>query len=161
MDALARHGRVETLQPPYHLFRRDIEDDVLPWCHEHRVGVLVYGPLAHGLLAGKFDEDTEFVSGDFRQQWQTDPIQNAVYRRDLAKVRELKALAQNGRTLAQAALAFTLLHPAVTTVIPGVKTPAQVGANLDALSAPPLSEADRAWIDRVTPPGGGRKIWPA
>ena len=43
---------VETLQPPYHLFRRDIEDEVLPYTREHDIGVLVYGPLAHGLLTG-------------------------------------------------------------------------------------------------------------
>src|SRR3977135_3829485 len=43
---------IETLQPPYHLFRREIEDEVLPYCREHNVGVLVYGPLAHGLLTG-------------------------------------------------------------------------------------------------------------
>ena len=43
---------VETLQPPYHLFRREIEDEVLPYTRQHNIGVLVYGPLAHGLLTG-------------------------------------------------------------------------------------------------------------
>src|ERR1700754_3898208 len=51
---------VETLQPPYHLFRRDIEADILPYCREHNVGVLVYGPLAHGLLTGTLNRHTVF-----------------------------------------------------------------------------------------------------
>jgi aryl-alcohol dehydrogenase-like predicted oxidoreductase len=47
---------VETAQPPYHLFRRDIEDDLLPYCRVQNIGVLVYGPLAHGLLTGTLHE---------------------------------------------------------------------------------------------------------
>jgi aryl-alcohol dehydrogenase-like predicted oxidoreductase len=47
MRALGRYGRVETLQPPYHLFRRDIEDTILPYATEQDMGVLVYGPMAH------------------------------------------------------------------------------------------------------------------
>src|SRR4029077_18343810 len=58
MAAFARTRPVETLQPPYHLFRRDIEAEVLPYCAEHDIGVLVYGPLAHGLLTGAIDEQT-------------------------------------------------------------------------------------------------------
>jgi aryl-alcohol dehydrogenase-like predicted oxidoreductase len=49
---------VETLQPPYHLFRRDIEQDTLPYCREHNIGVLVYGPLAHDLLTGTLNAHT-------------------------------------------------------------------------------------------------------
>jgi aryl-alcohol dehydrogenase-like predicted oxidoreductase len=55
MVELASYGRLETLQPPYHLFRRDIEEHVLPYAEEHDIGVLVYGPLAHGLLSGRID----------------------------------------------------------------------------------------------------------
>ena len=52
---------VETLQPPYHLFRREIEEEVLPYSRAHDIGVLVYGPLAHGLLTGTMNEDTTFA----------------------------------------------------------------------------------------------------
>jgi aryl-alcohol dehydrogenase-like predicted oxidoreductase len=57
---------IETLQPPYHLFRRDIEDDTLPYCREHHIGVLVYGPLAHGLLTGTLDAHTALADDDWR-----------------------------------------------------------------------------------------------
>lgn len=161
IKAFGASGGCSSLQIDYSILNRTPEAEILDYCAQNGIGVIVRGALAMGILSGKYDENTRFTAGDFRHKWQSDPSQNAVYRRDLQKVRELAALVQSGRTLAQAALAFTLLHPAVTTVIPGVKTPAQVSANLDALHAPPLSESDRSLIDRVTPPGGGRKIWPA
>ncbi|HEY5098266.1 MAG TPA: aldo/keto reductase, partial [Acidimicrobiales bacterium] len=52
MDAFSAVIPVETLQPPYHLFRRDIEAEILPYAATNHIGVLVYGPLAHGLLSG-------------------------------------------------------------------------------------------------------------
>src|SRR6266511_4309754 len=66
--ALGRYGRVDTLQPPYHLFRREIEDKVLPYTAEHDIGVLIYGPLAHGLLAGRMTPSTTFEPDDWRSK---------------------------------------------------------------------------------------------
>jgi aryl-alcohol dehydrogenase-like predicted oxidoreductase len=114
-----------------------------------------------GILTGKLKRDSEFGEGDFRRKWQTEPEQLAVYERDLASVAELQGLVRDGRTLAQAALQFTLAHPAVTTVIPGARNARQVSANIAAAAAPSLHRNDWALIDRVTAPGGGRKIWPA
>jgi len=68
MAEFSRTRPVETLQPPYHLFRRDIESEELPYCAEHDIGVLVYGPLAHGLLTGGMSEDTTFADDDWRSQ---------------------------------------------------------------------------------------------
>src|SRR5205823_2886766 len=64
MDELSRYGPVETLQPPYHMFRRDIEDEILPYVAGHDVGVLLYGPLAHGLLSGAMTPETRFSAED-------------------------------------------------------------------------------------------------
>jgi aryl-alcohol dehydrogenase-like predicted oxidoreductase len=161
IKAFNQDGGCATLQIDYSILNRTPEADILGYCEQNGIGVIVRGALAMGILAGKFDARSSFPPGDFRQKWINDPEQNAVYLQDLAKVRELGELAQSGRTLAQAALQFTLLHPAVTTVIPGVKTIEQVDSNLAALAAKPLSSSDRALIDRVTPRGGGRKIWPA
>jgi aryl-alcohol dehydrogenase-like predicted oxidoreductase len=58
----------ETVQPPYHLFRRDIEADLLPYALAHYIGVLAYGPLAHGLLGGAITENTRFAAGDWRSR---------------------------------------------------------------------------------------------
>ena len=62
MEEFAQTRPVETLQPPYSLFRRAIEADVLPYTRTHDIGVLVYGPLAHGLLSGGMDEGATFAA---------------------------------------------------------------------------------------------------
>jgi len=64
---------VETVQPPYHLFRRDIEADLLPYAQAHHIGVLAYGPLAHGLLGGTITEATTFGADDWRSQARRSP----------------------------------------------------------------------------------------
>jgi aryl-alcohol dehydrogenase-like predicted oxidoreductase len=156
--AFNHDGQCATLQIDYSILNRTPEAEILDYCQQNGIGVIVRGALAMGLLTGKFDEKAQFPAGDFRQKWLSDPEQNATYRDDLKKVRELELLARDGRTLAQAALQFTLAHAAVTTVIPGAKNSRQVRANLPGA---PLTAADRALVDRVTPPGRGRKIWPA
>jgi aryl-alcohol dehydrogenase-like predicted oxidoreductase len=158
LRAFNADGKCATLQIDYSILNRTPEAEILDYCKQQRIGVIVRGALAMGLLTGKFDEKTTFPAGDFRQKWLSDPEQNATYRSDLEKVRALGGLAKGGRTLAQAALQFTLEHEAVSTVIPGAKNARQVRANLPGA---PLDAADRALIDRVTPRGQGRKIWPA
>jgi aryl-alcohol dehydrogenase-like predicted oxidoreductase len=92
MADFARTRPIETLQPPYHLFRRDIEAQVLPYCSEHDIGVLVYGPLAHGLLTGAIDEATTFADDDWRSGC---PLFSAgALHRNLATVRRLEQLAR-------------------------------------------------------------------
>jgi aryl-alcohol dehydrogenase-like predicted oxidoreductase len=63
--------------------------------------------------------------------------------------------------MAQLALQFVLAHPAVTAVIPGAKTVRQLQDNVGAAALPSLTPEELAQIDDITPPGGGRKIWPA
>jgi len=157
----SHNGKCATLQIDYSILNRTPEAEILDYCKASGIGVIVRGALAMGLLTGKFSEDTTFPDDDFRHNWLTDPEQTAVFRQDLAKVEKLKPLVRPGRTLVQAALQFVLQHEAVTTVIPGARTTEQVLANLAAAAAPPLTAEETALIDQVTPPGGGRKIWPA
>ncbi len=118
------------------------------------------GPLAMGILTGKFTAGVTFEAGDFRARWLENPDEHQVFQDDLEKVERLKPLAR-GKSLAQLALQFTLAHPAVTTVIPGAKTPGQLADNLGAAEMAPLGGEEMAVIDELTPPSGGRKIWPA
>ena len=76
MEAFSATVPVETLQPPYHLFRREIETHVLPYTAANNIGVLVYGPLAHGLLSGSLALDTAFDPDDWRliDQIMTDAV---------------------------------------------------------------------------------------
>ena len=159
--AFNQDEKCATLQIDYSILNRTSETEILEYCKAAEIGVIVRGALAMGLLTGKLSEDSSFASDDFRQQWLTNPAQNATYKNDLANVRQLQPLVQTGRTLAQAALQFVLLNDAVTTVIPGARTAEQVRANVSAVNAPALDANDTALIDQVTQPGGGRKIWPA
>ncbi|GAB4278319.1 MAG: aldo/keto reductase [Candidatus Promineifilaceae bacterium] len=149
-----------TLQVDYSILNRTPEADILPYCQEQNIGVIVRGALAMGILTGKYTAESRFPEGDFRRNWHENPDERAIYLDDLAKVEKLQPLA-NGRSLAQVALQFTLSHPAVTTVIPGAKNIRQMRDNIQAGLLPPLTEAELAQIDAIVPPGGGRKIWPA
>lgn len=114
--------KLDGLQPPYHLFRREIEGDILPYCERNGVGVLVYGPLAHGLLSGKMSEDTQLDEDDWRAG--SPLFQGENFRRNLEKVDELKQFAaERGITVAQLAVAWTLANPAVDVAIVGGRRP--------------------------------------
>jgi myo-inositol catabolism protein IolS len=62
----ANYGRIDSLQPPYSLFWRKIENDAIPYCIEHKISVLAYSPMAQGLLTGKFSPDHQFEPDDHR-----------------------------------------------------------------------------------------------
>jgi len=153
-------GGCATLQIDYSILNRTPEAEIFPYCQENNIGIVVRGPLAMGILTGKFDRNTRFGEGDFRRRWHENPDEFQVYLDDLTRVERLRPLARE-RTLAQLALQFTLAHPAVTTVIPGAKTIKQLNDNLEAALRPPLSRRELNEIAMITPAGGGRKIWPA
>jgi aryl-alcohol dehydrogenase-like predicted oxidoreductase len=148
LEAFSTSLPVETLQPPYHLFHRDIEASVLPYAERHDLGVLVYGPLAHGLLGGNLREDTRFAPGDWRAT--SADFRGDGYRANLAAVSELGRLARDelGISLSQLAVAWTLSHPAVHVAIIGTRNPAHVD---EAVAAAGVSlEPDAlARIDRI------------
>jgi aryl-alcohol dehydrogenase-like predicted oxidoreductase len=160
LKAFNADGGCATLQIDYSILNRTPEADILPYCLENGIGVIVRGPLAMGILTGKFGPDTQFDETDFRHRWQEEPEEREIYLEDLAKVDKLRPLAKE-RTLAQLALQFVLAHPAVTAVIPGAKTVRQLQENVRAAVLPSLTPEELAQIDAITPPGGGRKIWPA
>ena len=117
---------IDTLQPPYHLFRRDIEKTILPFAREHGIGVLVYGPLAHGLLSGRMTSDTTFAADDWRSN--SDLFMGEAFRRNLAVVRDLtRFAARRGATVAQLAIAWALANPAVDVAIVGARSPSRSG----------------------------------
>lgn len=138
---------VETVQPPYHLFRREIEDQVLPYSREHNIGVLVYGPLAHGLLTGTMTENTTFASDDWRSN--SAVFTGDSYRHNLAVVRELdKFAADRSMTVSQLAIAWTLANPAVHVAIVGARRADHVQDSLAAADLS-LSNADLAAIGKI------------
>ena len=154
------NGRCATLQIDYSILNRTAEHEIFPYCQKNHIGVIVRGALAMGILTGKFTPDTRFAEGDFRQNWHEKPDERRTFLEDLDKVKCLRSLT-DGRTLSQLALRFVIDHPAVTTVIPGARSPEQARENVKAGLLPPLTKEEHRQIDSITPPGGGRKIWPA
>ncbi len=147
MAEFARTLPVETVQPPYHLFRREIEDEVLPYCREHDIGVLVYGPLAHGLLTGTLTDNTTFASDDWRSN--SAVFTGDTYRHNLAVVRALeKFAAEGGMTVSQLAIAWTLANPAVHVAIVGARQANHVQDSLAAADIS-LSNTDVTAIDKI------------
>lgn len=161
LKAFNADGGCASLQIDYSILNRTAEAEILPYCQRHNIGVIVRGGLAMGILAGKFTPQTRFPEGDFRRRWHDNPDEYQIFLRDLEIVEKLRGLATPERSLAHLALQFTLHHPAVTTVIPGIKDVKQAQSNIAAGLLPPLGPEELAVIDQLVPPGGGRKIWPA
>lgn len=147
MSAFQQIRRIDTLQPPYHLFRRDVEASILPFAQEHGIGVLVYGPMAHGLLSGRMTETTTFAPDDWRSK--NDMFAGETFRRNLAIVRRLEALAsERGVTVAQLAIAWTLANPAVDVAIVGARDPQQIRQTAPAAEIQ-FSQQDLARIEQI------------
>lgn len=138
---------VETLQPPYHLFRREIEAWTLPYARTHNIGVLVYGPLAHGLLTGTLTEDTVFAGDDWRSRSQV--FAGEAYRTNLAVVRKLaKFAAERGITISQLAIAWALANPDVDVAVVGARGTHHIEDSLAAADIA-LGDDDLAEIEAV------------
>lgn len=154
-------GDCDVLQTDYSILNRTAERDLLPYSQENGIGVIVRGPLAMGLLSGKFSSSDTFPVGDFRRAWIEDPTQHEQYQRDLDVVDALRDVVPDHETMSQFALRFAKSHPAVTTVIPGARNRQQSASNSRVGMSPPLSDEEMADVDRLVPSGGGRKVWPA
>lgn len=153
-------GDCDTLQIDYSILNRIPEREVFPYCEHRGIGVIVRGPLAMGLLAGKYTNDASFPEGDFRRAWIEDAEQNAQFHEDLETVERLRDVVGDEDTMAALALRFATSHPAVSCAIPGARNGRQAAANVAAGSRPVLTTAEQADVDAVVAPGGGRKIWP-
>jgi aryl-alcohol dehydrogenase-like predicted oxidoreductase len=154
-------GDCDVLQTDYSILNRTAEAELFPYCEENGIGVIVRGPLAMGLLTGKYTASATFPEGDFRRAWIDDPAQREQFLRDLETVETLRGVVPEGESMAQFALRFVRSHPAVSTVIPGAKDRRQAQSNSAAGLRPALFHQEMAAVDRLVPPRGGRRIWPA
>lgn len=144
IDQCLRKGRVASTQPKYNLLERHIEEDILPYAREKGLGVIVYSPLAQGLLTGKVAMDREFREGDMRagQLWFR-PVNRQKVLDALDQVQPLAA--KHGCSLAQLSLAWTIAQPGVTSAIVGARDAAQVKENAAAAGVS-LSKEELAQI---------------
>lgn len=142
---LMRGGWIDSVQVIYNIFEQEPAAELLDVAKECGVGVIVRVAFDEGVLTGKFTADTKFATDDFRANYFAgDRLARAVARVD--KIKE--DLVGTGYTMPQAALKFVLSHPAVSTVIPGIRNPAQAEANCAVSDLPPMPPALLAKLHR-------------
>ena len=146
IEEAARFGRIDSLQPPYSLFWRQVEKDALPYCAENGVTVLAYSSMAQGILAGRFGAEPRFADGDHRKGHRL--FQTDLYPQVLQAVERLKPVAQrNGITLSQLALAWVVSHPGVCAIA-GARNAAQAAENAGAMKVT-LPASDLAEMEAI------------
>ena len=149
LDQMKRAAGVVELssnQVPYSMVRREIEQDIVPWCQSNDCSILAYSPLQRGLLTGKITPDTTFSPGDTR------PDTPHFKKSNLVKTNwfldELRPLAaEKGATLSQLVIQWTLQQPGITVALVGARTDAQVKENAGALKVE-LSAAELSYINQ-------------
>ena len=124
---LIETGVVDTVQVIYNVFDQSPEDELFPACQEHGVGVIVRVPFDEGALTGRVTPETTFEEGDFRNHYFRGERKQEVYDRVRAIVSELGASEDE---MAELALRYILSHPAVSTVIPGMRSVRNVERNM-------------------------------
>ena len=147
MKAFAQFAPLHTSQPPYNLFEREIEDDVLPHCRENGITTLMYGALCRGLLSGRMRMDTSFEGDDIRK---VDPKFSGERRSHyLAAVSELEKLAHDlGKTVLHLAVRWVLDQPGSHVALWGARNPAQLEP-LEGVCGWSLSQQQLARIDEI------------
>ena len=139
-------GDVDAIQVVYNMLDREAAKILFPLAEKKSVGIIARVPLASGLLAGKYSASHTFPDDDHRR----DSFQSSVLGGTLQRVEKLRFLSQGtGRTMAQAAIQFCLAHPAVSVVIPGIKTPYQAIENIEASGCPELTAEELKRIESV------------
>src|SRR6266568_375565 len=158
LEAAEEIGNVDAVQPPFNLIHRDAADDVLLWAREHEAGVIVYSPMASGLLTGAFTAEraARLDPGDWRASHPD--FAGPALSHNLALAAALRPVAeQHGLTPAAVVIAWTLSFPGVTGAIVGARRPGQVDGWLPAANLELKDDdlADIAAAIRATGTGTG------
>jgi aryl-alcohol dehydrogenase-like predicted oxidoreductase len=147
MEQFRRAAPLHVLQPPFNLFERGIESDILPYCRKNKIATFGYGALCRGLLTGRMRPDSKFEGDDLRR---TDPkFQQPRFGQYLAAVEQLDRLAQQrfGKRVIHLAIRW-MLDQGITTALWGARHPAQL-LPVDEVSGWQLDAAAKAEIDRI------------
>ncbi len=133
LERVGKIHPVASLQPPYSMLHREVEDELLAYCGEHDIGVVVYSPMQRGLLTGAFSPErlSRLAPDDHRLKHPD--FQEPRFSATLALVEQLKKIAQrHGRTCAQLAISWVLRRREVTAAIVGARRPQQITETVGA-----------------------------
>jgi aryl-alcohol dehydrogenase-like predicted oxidoreductase len=148
---LVDSGFADSVQVIYNIFEQAPADKLFPLCQKKGVAVIVRVPFDEGSLTGAFTLDTVFDDQDFRKDY----FGGGRLAQAVRRVEALRPLFQEqGMSVAQGALRFCLSHPAVSTVIPGMRKPAHVEENVRAAESPPLPPDFRGHLKKHAWPRG-------
>jgi aryl-alcohol dehydrogenase-like predicted oxidoreductase len=147
MQRMQKIAPVHSLQPPYSLVKPEVQEQILPFCREQNIGVIVYSPMMSGLLTGKMTKERiqNMPDDDWRRNDRE--FQEPRISRNLALVEVLRGIGErHGRSPGAVAIAWTLLNPAVTGAIVGARRPDQVDGIVGAADLQ-LSDEDQNEIN--------------
>jgi aryl-alcohol dehydrogenase-like predicted oxidoreductase len=146
MERFRRVAPLHVLQPPYNLFERGIENDLLPYCQKNGIAMLGYGALSRGLLSGRMTKNTVFNGDDLRR---ADPkFLQPRFAQYLAAVGKLDRLAQRfGKRVIHLAVRW-MLDQGITTALWGARHPDQLQP-VDEVVGWSLDASAKAEIDRI------------
>jgi aryl-alcohol dehydrogenase-like predicted oxidoreductase len=154
-----KHAPIITNQVGYNLFDRRWEREMFPTAEELGIGIMAYGPLAHGLLTGTFTPQTTFEQSDWRHRGVL--FGQALFHPDhfgqnLAVVEQLKAVAaRKGISLPRLALAWVLANPLVSVALTGARNAAEIEDNIEALDIT-LTDDERTELDAIMQGAAGQ-----
>lgn len=153
MKRIQKIHPIASLQPPYSMVKREVEAEILPFCKENNIGVIVYSPMQAGLLSGKMTK--ERVAGFPADDWRhgSPDFQEPALSANLELVEKLRPLAaQKGQPVSNLALAWVLRRPEVTGAIAGARRPDQIAETARTadwkLSADEIAQIDRYLQER-------------
>jgi aryl-alcohol dehydrogenase-like predicted oxidoreductase len=138
-----------SLQPPYSMLHREVENELLGYCGKNNIGVIVYSPMQRGLLTGKFNAErvANLPEGDHRKA--NPDFQQPQFNATLQLIEQLRPITErNGKTLAQLAISWVLRRPEVTAAIVGARRPSQITETAPA-SDWELTEKDIEHIEQL------------
>ena len=144
---------VASLQPPYSMIHREVEDELLGYCAENNIGVVAYSPMQRGLLTGKFSQErlAALAIDDHRRR--NPDFHDPQFSATLQLVDKLKEIAErNDKTCAQLAISWVLRRPEVTAAIAGARRPDQIAETAPAsdwdLTRRDIEEIERLLVER-------------
>jgi aryl-alcohol dehydrogenase-like predicted oxidoreductase len=150
---LMRGGYIDAVQVIYNIFEQEPAAELLDVAGETGTGVIVRVAFDEGVLTGKFTAETKFAEDDFRRSYFAgDRLERAVHRAEAVRA----DLEGSGYTMAEAALKFALSHPAVSTVIPGMRNQTQADANCAVSDLPDLTPE---LLDKLRNHNWRRSVW--
>ncbi|EEL51057.1 MULTISPECIES: aldo/keto reductase [Bacillus cereus group] len=147
LEEANQFGNIDVLQSPYNMLDRTAEKELLPYCIEKGISFIPYGPLAFGILGGKYTEDLKLDEKDWRQD--VSLFEEHTYKKNLMKVEKLKDFARKkDTTLSNIALVWLLNQRGIDTVIPGGKRAEQVKENVKVVDVS-LHESDLEYVQSI------------